>query len=820
MTTAAPLALGACLVVSPQLIGGAYGWGISIIALLAGLACGLAVWVARADGLKSPIDSPTIVVLLALAWTAVQAVPLPRAIIALAQPDALDLADAAARLTGAGEPGWVPLSISPGSTRAEIVKWAAVAGAFFAAWLLANLGHRRRVVQLVGLSTVVMAVVALAHLAADADHVFGVYRPVTPGGPLLAPLVNQNHLSGFLAMGVPVLIGLGLEEEDRGLRIGYLTAGAIVGASALLAVSRGGVAALVCGVLALAALGLARRRGGERRDVGTTLATVGATVAAIAGLGLYVGAEGLYRDFEGGDASKVELAAQGLALSLEHPFIGVGRGAFSAAFVAQTAGDRRFTHPENLLAQWTSEWGLVFALVALGVLCWAILRGIGAARAWTRIGAAAGLAAILVHDLVDFAMEMVGVGVVAAALLAAVVAPRRSSRPRPRRELRAWVGGAAVSVATVASVAIVGWRLDQESVFALQGRLTNLMRAEDRDAFGETLLRAIRLHPAEPAFPLLGGAEATRHDDPRAPAWLNRAMVRAPGWSSPHVETARYLAQRGRFTQAFLEIEAAEERRLGSASGLACTIVQRRPETTPELLRIAGDDELELLERVARCLPLQHTACPAIDARLVALGRSSALVREARRALQAREPRAALQTLAPVHDADDVEVQVTRARALIALGEHGRALRALSRAERVATRLEDVLRLRAEAQAAMGDAEGMRQTMEDLRARTPGEPQPLARAWVAEGRLEESLGNHGLAVRAFHAADRLDPTAGGLAAAASLLERGGDLAGAYRALAELCMRSGANGPSCAARDRLRSRMAESLTQPSQRLGTP
>lgn len=814
------MALGLCLVVSPQLLGGAYGWGMAITAGLAGVACLTAAWAARADGLKAPVDLPVAALAAVVLWTLVQALPMPRAITGLLQPDSVELADAAARLTGAEAPGWVPLSISPGSTRAEIVKGAAALAAFLAAWLLASLGHRKRVAQVAGLSTLVMAAVALSHLAAGADRVFGVYEQVHTASAFLAPLVNANHLSGFLAMGVPVLLGLGLEEEERGIRIGYLTAAAVVGASALLAPSRGGVAALVCGLIALGVLGLARRRKAESREVGITFASIGATIAAIAGLGLYVGAENLYRDFEHGDASKLELAAKGLALSLDHPWVGVGRGAFSAAFVAENAQDTRFTHPENLLAQWTSEWGLLAGVLLVVVLVWAVVRGIASAHTWSRLGAAAGIVAIVVHDLVDFALEMVGVAVVASALLAIVIAPRRSSRARPRREVRAWVAAAIAGGAALVAVAALGWRIDGESVFALQGELTASMRARDREAFRETLVRATRLHPAEPAFPLLGGAEATRHDDPRAPAWLNRAMVRAPGWSSPHVETARYLARRGRFTQAFLEIRAAEERRLGSASGLACTIVQRRPETTAELLRIAGDDELELLERVARCLPLQHPGCAAIDARLAALGKASARVREARRALQRRDPRGALRTLEQLRDADDADVQVTRARALLALGEHSRALRVLDRAERVAARIEGVLQLRAETQASMGDADGMRQSMEALRARAPGEPRPLARAWLAEGRLEESLGNHGLAVRAFHAADRLDPTVGGLAAAASLLERGGDLAGAYRAHEELCMRSGASGPSCATRDRLRATMAESLTRPPQRSGTP
>src|SRR5690606_37246778 len=136
-----------------------------------------------------------------------QALPLPRVITSTLQPQTVEMADTAARLTEAGPPGWIPLSISPGSTRAEIVKGYALVAAFFAAWLLASLGHRRHVAQLVALSTLAMALVALSHLAAGADKVFGVYEQVHTASAFLATLVNANHLSGFLAIGAPVCIG-------------------------------------------------------------------------------------------------------------------------------------------------------------------------------------------------------------------------------------------------------------------------------------------------------------------------------------------------------------------------------------------------------------------------------------------------------------------------------------------------------------------------------------------------------------------------------------------------------------------------------------
>jgi O-antigen ligase len=823
-TTAAPLSLGVCLIVSPQLLGGVFGWGISVVAALSAIACAAAAWASRADGSTIRLDRASYALLAILAFTALQALPLPRAVTELAQPTAVQMADTAAALLGEPPPSWVPLSIAPGSTRAELVKGAAIVATFLAAWLLVSLGHRRQLVYLVALSTVAMAVVALGHLAVDADRVFGLYQQVHTGTALLAPLLNQNQLSGFLAMGVPLLLGLALEEEeDRGKRLGYLVGATLVGATSLLAVSRGGVAGLVCGLLALAGLGLARRRRG-RRPLGPAYAILTATAGAIAALGLYAGFERLYADFEVSDISKLELGAQGLSLALDHPWLGVGRGAFSAAFVSQHGSTERFTHPENLVAQWTSEWGLVAAVVLLALLGHAVVRAVAEAAKWSRLGAAAGLVAIVVHDLVDFALEMAGVAVVGAALLAAVIGPRRSSRPTDDegRGPRALHVAAGVSMLALALVGALGWRIDGESVNALQQRLTELARSGDREAFRSTLLEAVRLHPAEPVFPLLGGAEAVRHDDPRAVAWLNRAMFLAPGWSSPHVETARLLWRQRRIEQALLELREAEARQPGTGTALACSILLQRAERTAQLVRIAGDgsDGIAWLDRVVGCLPVTHPAAVSIDVALAERGGLRARLRQADRALHEQDGRRALRALEPVRDTRDTDVQLTRARAYLALDDPRRAVEVLRRAEGFTDRPQAVLRMRAEAEARARDEEAMRATMERLRGHAGGRSTVLAELWVHEGNLERGLGNVGRALEAFERAHRLDPSSPGLASVASLAEQTGELGRALRAHAELCRRTGPDAPSCQAHARILETLGEPPPYGMQPLGTP
>jgi hypothetical protein len=737
---------------------------------------------------------------------------------AFLQPDAVEMADAAARLLGEPERWWIPLSISPYGTLAEIVKGAAVVATFLGASLLVGLGHRTRLAVLVATSTGLMALVALAHLAADADAIFGVVEAPTP---LLAPLFNSNQLSGFLAMGVPLLVGVALDRHDQGQRVGVLVAAAVVGATALLAISRGGVASLVAGLLVLALLAILRRRSGRHRSLAIPLVVIGGTLATAMGLGLYVASEALYRDFEGGDATKLELTGRALGLALDHPWVGVGRGAFSAAFVSVLGTDSRYTHPENFIGQLTSEWGLVVAAIVLAALLVGALRAVREARSWTHLGAIAALASIATHELVDFATERVGVTVVVAALVAVVLAPGRRGKSMNEGAVRTWPMATALGAVAIASVALVGWRIDATNADRMRTELEARMEEGDHERFAALLESAVRLHPAEPAFALLAGAEAVRRDDPRALPWLNRAMVVAPGWDAPHEQTARWLAGRGRLLQSFLELREAEEMRRGGGGTLACSILRERPGEVEHLVRAARDDEVgvEWMNRVAQCLPDDSPAVVALDAVLSDHDVLGARVRTARRELGAGDAEAALRTLEPVANEHQDDVVLLRARAFLANEEPDRAAQALQ-AALAWTHSDGVLRARAEAQVAAGEAEGMRETMEAVRGRAAGRASQLAAAWIFQGRLEQRLGNDGRAMQAYERAHRLDPESGALAQTAALAERLGDLGRAHRAYAELCRLAGPTSPHCAARDRVRGNVRESLTPFGQPLATP
>ncbi|MGE0792228.1 MAG: O-antigen ligase family protein [Sandaracinaceae bacterium] len=808
---------GLALVLAPELMGSMYGWGISLTTALVALGCALLAWSTRAAKRTVAIPVLVVVVAISIVWTVIQATPLPRALVEVLQPSAVAASDASATLRGVNPASWIPLSISPFGTRAEIVKGLAILCSLIGGWLLVAQRMRAELAKVIAISVVTMAIVALCHLGADAERAFGIFVLPHPGNTLVAPLVNQNHLAGFLALGAPLLAGLALDSEERGQRILYATLAAFTGATSLLSVSRGGAASLVVGLAVLGVLAMLRRRAKESERLSAPLALVGATTVAACGLGLYVASEGLFHELEHGDLSKLTLAGHAFGLALRHPWVGVGRGAFSAAFVANEGSEVRFTHAESFPSHWSAEWGLVMATALIAVLAASMYRAIRAARGWTQLGALAALAGLAVHELVDFATERLGVAVVAAALATVALAPsRRPHETGGRLVPAAWVAAGLAVLTTVA----LGLRIDATGVPELRERMETAMLAEDRAEFARVLEVATALHPSEPAFALLAGAEAARHDEPAGLRWLNRAMVTAPGWDAPHREAAAYLIRRGRITQGLLELRQAEERRSASPE-LLCRLLVARPEAAAELVRVARSDAVGLrwLDAVAACLPVGEAATEQIDDALTRHHVRSAVFRGARRELAEGHAERVLTMLDVAQLREQPEARVLLARAYVALDRHDEAIACLEDAGSMGQYADLGLRVRAEASARAGRAEAMRATMEERRLLAAGDAPALGRVWVDEAELEEQLGNDGRAIAAYERAHRLAQLPEALAGIARVAERIGQLGRAMRAYGELCS-ADPGGSACASHTRVRERLGESHPRYEQPLGTP
>src|SRR6185369_6190725 len=105
------------------------------------------------------------------------------------------------------------------------------------------------------------------------------------------------------------------------------------------------------------------------------------------------------------------------------PWVGVGRGAFEAAFtrVHPASGLASYSHLENEYLQAVVDWGVIGAL-ALGLL--AIWVAVAAVKRWRdgplAAGALGALTVVAIQSNVDFGVEFLGLAAPMTAVAAAL----------------------------------------------------------------------------------------------------------------------------------------------------------------------------------------------------------------------------------------------------------------------------------------------------------------------------------------------------------------------------------------------------------------
>ena len=745
---------------------------------------------------------PAYVVVALLCFSAFQLVPWPVGIAQVVFPTAATNALRTATAFALPKPSWLPPHIDPGEGYLHLLQGLIITATFLAAWTCARIGRRGAVIAAAAIVCAAVAVVGLLHEVLGLSAVYGAYTPDFAAPVLLGPLLNDNHLAGLVALSVPVAIGLAMDNPARRRRWAWLATSSLSAAVTLGVRSRSGVVGLAAGLITLAAFYVARRsrRAAQRRTAARNSTLVAALVAVTLGVGLgaYAVSDRLYQDLLGGDLSKLGLALEGVRLSLRHPLLGVGRGAFSAAFVPLVGGTHRYEHPESLLVQWTSEWGLVVGLTLACVVVLLCIRAALRSPRWSVAGSAAGLIGLGLHDMADYATEMAGVAVVASALLGAVVAPGREQDAGVPRHAP-WHARLILALGLLALLAggahvLSGHRLGAKSQGA---RLAGLV-GMSADAIPH-IAQAARLHPSEPTFPLLAARHAIRTSAAGGVRYLNRAMELAPGWASPHAMAARLLAIRGRYQQALLELGEAESRARGAGGPLFCWLM-RQSVSAEWILRAAPSARSirnDFLDRAVQCVGRGTPLARALDSELMRAGVLDAQLREVRRRLSEADTDGAhrmidrIRRRSDLSNDDRLRLSLERARLFMAEGHPTKASDTLDRISG-ATNDPGLLTSLAEAYAAAGKVELMRRTLEDLLGLAQGRPAYVANAHMLRGRLEDSLGNTPEAYRAYELADRLAPQSGALRSAARLAERQGDRTRAYQVYRTLCAR-GASG---------------------------
>jgi tetratricopeptide (TPR) repeat protein len=806
----APWALTALIVLAPQALGGIYPDAMVAIALGAGVCMALALLSARSTEL--PGNLLLAVTLGPLVWTVLQVMPLPCWLVeALAPLSASRLREAHALLK-LEAPSFCSITRDPAGTREEVVKGLAIACGMLSAAILAARGEQRVVFRAVAGSTVLMALVAITHQLVGATHVFGMYQPIEMREmPLLAPLLNPNNLGGFLAMGIPVLMGLALEEDNPRVRVALLGAVGLVAASALMTRSRGAAGAVALGPALYALLAAVRTRHASGRASAGPAWLRNATLAGVAivlGLATWAWLDELVAEFESSGWDKLDLIARVARFATSAPWVGVGRGAFAPAFVNTMQEHYRFDYAESLLVQWVVDWGLPAALalsIALAAL-WA--RAALRARSHARVGAVAAVATVVAQNMVDLGLELLGPALVAACLLGACASFPRVNRPQGTGARALWIVGGSIAAASLITPLALASRLIEEHGPTVEQRLEALAGDKDSARFKALLQRAVLAHPSEPMLVIIGAHAALKRRDPSAGRFINRGMQLSPGWAAPHVQAAQWLWNSGLRHQALLELRAAAELEVHTIDGILCPMAMADPVGAIEVgAPRKNRARVGYLERLAGCLPRDSEHVLRVDDELLRIAKRpiNSYIRRTQRLLRERRFDEAAKAAegARAHEPANVTAAVLGAQAYSSAGRPAEAFKMLEAGVEGGANPVAIYSQMARLAAVAKDRAKMKDALGLLRGWVGTDAEALERAYRLEATLEQDLGNIGASLAAYEEAYRVANRPEALRGVAQAAERLGDQRRALRAYADLCAFGAEGGDACKHRDRLK-----------------
>jgi len=441
--------------------GGVYPWAYTVLAALSAL---FAVTAVAAGGWR--VDRGlTGAAAAVLAAVVLQLIPLPRDLLATVSPAAAaflethNLGYALGAQTGVFAPH--PLSIDPAASQRFVLFFLIICLMFAGVRSLGAVRSLRFLVTAITVLGGAVALIGLIQAGVSRTKMYGIWAPQTATA-VFGPFVNRNHFAALMLMALPVAMGqcaayvramrrqagesatvaelLGTRAASRMLLSGFAVL--LMSAALVMTHSRSGMAGFVVVLIAVVAMVAARRRTRRSFAVAALLATVLAIVVTA-----WIGWQPLVARFDELPGSRfsgrVDAWSEGVRIARAFWPVGSGLNTYAAAMPAyhNPAVELYFRTPHNDYLQVLSDGGLLVGIpiaVTLGLLAARIARALRAPStqssfdAWTRCGAAAGLLAVALQEVVDFSLQTPANSVMMAVLVAYVLSephqpPRRAS---------------------------------------------------------------------------------------------------------------------------------------------------------------------------------------------------------------------------------------------------------------------------------------------------------------------------------------------------------------------------------------------------------
>ena len=529
---------------------------------------------------------------------ALQCIPLPAVLTNWLDPAAADL------LVDGHSGAFRPLSMDPPATWFCLGQAsAAMATAIISAHAISGRTARYLLLRAIVLAGIAAVMVGVGHRILREDRIYGIF----PGsrGILNGPFINPNHTAEFLEIALFSAVAMFFTKPNALNRVAWTAAGIFILGGIVGTLSRGGILGL--GASALLFTTLYRRtsspdEGSPRTGRSWVYTLIAACVCILVATSL--GASQILSKFSQADLTqetRFRLWRDGLKLLLAHP-LGIGRGAFDRVYptvrTVESPISVRYSFLENEPLQFLVDTGWIgTAAILTGIVLFA--RHIWRSRRADRVELAlvCGLVSVIVHSLVDFGLETLGVLLPLSALLGAILGRLKDwSALRMPRSRVTWVLAVAILGLLASGVALA---LPSSADF--DGKLRSAKTPNERRALA---IRAQSAHPFDYYYvlqqaitePLLA-SESSR--SPRLSV-LNRALLLCPNCPEVHTEIGRSLWLLGMQRQALAEWRAAAAIR----PVLALSIVDdaRRLGVRPDQLAAIGEGNTDLLIGTAKLL--------------------------------------------------------------------------------------------------------------------------------------------------------------------------------------------------------------------------
>lgn len=509
--------------------------------------------------------------------TLLQAIPMPISWLTKIAPANADIWARSLLPFGEAGPRFASISLDPGASVVEALKWSSYAAMFTAAATVSARYGATVGIATMFVSAICVATATIAHGLLGLKDVYGLYKPSVELPPWhVGPLINTNTLAGYLNLGI--LSGMALVlTRSRDMPRWVIAVGIafLIGVS-ITSASRGGLITLLLGILILAVLLRFKTARNSEDDPSESRSSarwlLGGTLVAgalLAGLG---GTRDTWAELYDKNLNKIEMILWAKPLLRDHFFFGIGRGSFESVFPAHrtTPGHVVYAYIENFPAQWMVEWGIPIGVLALIAFAWSLRPSrLGARHSGLSAAAFTGILVVLLQNLVDLSLEIpavcYGLMLMIGSLWGDNLRSRAGVEYAKNRSLR--VGDSSPSLIAGSGIVLAAFAfyVGNPDVGAERDRIRKAYEEKDivnpavRSELRAMLHKAMTRHPGEPYFSLVGALLATRSKTESAIPWLQRSLERSPINPRAHLLLAEVLGTHGALRQTLLELRYAIE---------------------------------------------------------------------------------------------------------------------------------------------------------------------------------------------------------------------------------------------------------------------